>query len=564
MKPGSLPLTKHFYLLVAVVVLVVTTSILADSIKTRQVKESLTTYMDNLRDLVFMSTYESLKKGNMKIFRAHLAEIGTFNGVREFSLLTPQGEVRYSSDSGRIKEIDTRVIGLDHQLDLVDGGYSTCYFPVETTSYCYRCHTDWKIGTINSYYKLTLSRSALDAVSRSTLYYHVFSILGGGVLIAFILALFTLYERKKLEEKLQLSASVFENAIEGIAVTSYTGVIEKINPAFTRITGYEESDILGRDIHLLSAGEVNHDIYQRMRTQIREAGIWSGEIINRRKDGETLPVHLSVTAVRNSQQQITHYISIFYDNSAEKAAERALIEMSRMKSEFISTAAHELRTPLSAMMGFTEFVRFPENFGGFTKEQIDDFLTEVYERGEALSQLIDDLLDISRIESGKEIDLNLEESSIAGFLERSIEFFRVYDPNHHYHLDCPSAKESAPCLVDRYRINQVLENLLSNAMKYSPAGRNITLRGQLKPDAWEISVTDEGIGMTPEQVEKVFDKFYRADSSNTAISGLGLGMSIARQIVTAHGGRIWVESVKDVGTTAFFTLPFTATTSPSS
>lgn len=547
--------SRYLYLVAAVILALVVASIFADSFKSRQVKQSLNAYMDNLRDLIFMSTYDSLKKGNMKIFKNHLEEVGTFNDVREFSLLDANGVVRYSSDPQWVKEVDAQVLGLQQQREQISDGFTTYYFPVETTGYCARCHPDWQPGSINSYYKLVLSRQALDAVAHSTLYYHGFTVLSGGVLLAFIFALHTLQERKRHQEKLLLSASVFENALEAIAVTSFTGLVEKINPAFARITGYVEEEILGRDIHLLNAGTENEESYRQMRAQLHSRGQWSGEMVNRRSDGTLFPVHLSVTAVRNAQRQITHYISIFYDTSADKAAERALVEMSRMKSEFISTAAHELRTPLSAMMGYTEFVRHPEEFGGFTTEQLNEFLDEIYDRGEALSLLIDDLLDISRIESGKAIELNLEETCLVGILARSVEFFKVYDTKHFFHIDLPPASPATLCRVDRYRINQVLENLLSNAGKYSPAGSEIVLRARLNPKGWEISVQDRGIGMNPEQTARIFDKFYRADSSNTAVSGLGLGMSIAKQIVEAHGGYIWVESEKGEGTTAYFTVP---------
>ncbi len=548
-------LLKYFYWITGAVVLTVMVFIVADTLKSRQVKGSLTAYMDNLRDLIFMATYDSLKKGNMQLFKNHLEEIGGFADVREFSLLDTKGVVRYSSNPGLVKQTDAGVLGLSREDALISGSDTTYYFPVETTSYCARCHPDWVVGTINSYYKLVLSRKALDAVEQSTLYYHGFTVLGGGLLLGVVYLLFTLYERKKHEEQMLLSASVFENAVEAIAITTFEGAVEKINPAFTRITGFAEEEILGQNIHVLNAGDVNWQIYQEMRAQVRATGQWSGEIWNRRKNGETFPAHLSVTAVSSLQKRITHYISIFYDVSSERAAERALAQMDRMKSEFISMAAHELRTPLAAIMGFTELVRHPEQFGPFTPAQTGEFLDEIYDRGEALEKIISDLLDISRIESGKPIDLDLQEVSLAMIFGRAVEFFRAHFANHTFILDLPEDAAELTIRADRYRINQVLENLLSNAAKYSPKGRQVILRCRKLPDAWEVSVIDQGIGMTPEQVERIFDKFYRADASNTAVGGLGLGMSIARQIVETHGGRIRVNSVKDEGTTIFFTLP---------
>jgi len=511
--------------------------------------------MDNLRDMVFMSTYDSLKKGNMKLFKSHLEEVGSFADVAEFSLLNTKGVIQYSSDPLLVKGIDARVTGLEAPSQIARGDSITYYFPVETTSYCSRCHADWRVESINSYYKLTLSRKALETLEANTLYYHGFTVGGGGVLIGFIYLLFTLYERRKHEEQMQLSASVFENAVEAIAITTFDGLVEKINPAFSQITGYAENEVIGQDIHMLNAGEINLNSYQEMRKQVVEQGFWSGELWNLRKSGEQFAVRLSVTAIRNSLGRITHYISVFYDISARKEAERLLVEMNRIKSEFISAAAHELRTPLSAIMGFAEIARDPQLFGGFSEQQIKEFLDEIYDRGEALSQIIDDLLDVGRIESGKPIELNKESHSLAEILGKVLEFHRIRDQKHQFILDVPEGEANTRCLVDRYRINQVLENLLSNAVKYSKPGTAVRLGCRRQGECWEISVADQGIGMTAEQMERVFDKFYRVDSSDTAVGGLGLGMSIAKQIVESHGGSIGLTSALGEGTTVAFRLP---------
>ncbi len=547
--------SKYFYMIAAAILLAVALFILVDSLKSRQVKESLTTYMDNLRDMVFMSTYDSLKKGNMKLFKNHLEEIGTLDDVREFSLLDIKGVVNYSSEPELVKQIDSRVIGMQHQEELTHGDFTTYFFPVETISYCSRCHANWVVGSINSYYKLTLSRKALNSVELSTFYYHGFTVAGGGMFLAFTYMLFLFYERRKLEEQMLLSASVFENAVEAIAITDIHGQVERINSAFTKITGFAAEDILGENIHLIEAGEMNRSTNQEMRDQLNTQGVWSGEIWNRRKTGENFPARLSVTAVSNAQQRVIHYISIFYDIGSEKAAERALAEMSQMKSEFISTAAHELRTPLTAILGFTELVREPEKFGGFSEQQTHEFLDEIYDRGEALGQIIDDLLDISRIESGKAIDLNRQAVCLENLLSKAIEYYRIHHATHSYRLDLPEQMKQTVCMIDRYRINQVLENLLSNATKYSARGSEIFLKCRLKEDFWEICVQDQGIGMNAEQVERVFDKFYRANASDTSVSGLGLGMSIAKQIVECHGGSIWIKSSPGEGSAATFTLP---------
>jgi signal transduction histidine kinase len=242
------------------------------------------------------------------------------------------------------------------------------------------------------------------------------------------------------------------------------------------------------------------------------------------------------------------------DITRQKQAETVLVEMDRMKSEFISTAAHELRTPLATMLGYTELVRAPDEFGGFTKEQLREFLDEIYLKGETLSRIIDEMLDISRIESGHPIALDLQPHEPRTLLSKVVRRFELQSPKHIFHLALPGRQpEVVTC--DLHRMTQVFENLVSNAVKYSPRGGMITVSGETVGSEYIVSISDQGIGMTPEQREKIFEKFYRADSSNTAIGGLGLGMSIARQIVEVHGGRIWVESEPGVGTRVSCTLP---------
>jgi len=247
--------------------------------------------------------------------------------------------------------------------------------------------------------------------------------------------------------------------------------------------------------------------------------------------------------------------SIIHDITSEKTAERNLIEMDRMKNEFISTAAHELRTPLSAIMGFTELLLTPEAFGSFSEAQKKEFLGQVYERGEALSRIIDEMLDISRIESGHPVNLDLHPVDFRDVLIKVLEFYRLHDKTHLFHLVLPDDAATRPVTIDRQRINQVLENLLSNAVKYSPHGSDICIEAILHPQGWEVRIEDKGIGMTPEQVDRIFDKFYRANAANTAVGGLGLGMSIAKQIVDAHGGKITVKSHPGQGTQVCFILP---------
>jgi signal transduction histidine kinase len=271
-------------------------------------------------------------------------------------------------------------------------------------------------------------------------------------------------------------------------------------------------------------------------------------------NGELRDFITTARPFRDVDGQLIGMVESFQDITLRKQAERSLIEMDKMKSELISMAAHELNTPMSTIMGYTEFLRDPEYFGNFSDEQKQDFLNEIYDRGEALNRIINDLLDISRIESGNPLPLALQEVNLPDVLNRKVKLFLTGNSMQSIRLDLPSNIKNPIVLIDRHRINQVLDNLLNNAVKYSTDNTVITLKGRELEDGWEIRVEDRGIGMTAEQLDRIFDKFYRADSSDTATSGLGLGLSVAKQGVEAHGGKIWVESVVGQGTKVVFTL----------
>lgn len=228
-------------------------------------------------------------------------------------------------------------------------------------------------------------------------------------------------------------------------------------------------------------------------------------------------------------------------------------QVDRLKNEFISTAAHELRTPLTSIMGYSEFLLYPEEFGGFNQEQQREFLAEIFEKAELLSRIVNELLDISRIESGQAMPLDRTRCRIGETIARAVRTFRLHCPEHRFEIAI--ADPAAEIWVDEGKFAQVLENLLSNAVKYSPGGGFVRVSGEFVDDHLYVSVEDRGIGMTEEQTARIFDKFYRADSSNTAIGGLGLGMSIVRSIIVAHGGTIGVDSTPGAGTTVSFTLP---------
>lgn len=380
-----------------------------------------------------------------------------------------------------------------------------------------------------------------------------------GQLIGMVESFQEITYRKQAEKAMRESEERFRQIFESIPdlvilAKLEDGAIIDVNRAFEAETGIARSEALGRNSEQLGLWTEH-----AQRETLRSMLLSRGEINNfedsfRVRDGLVKTVLVSARRLNVSNEPCM--LLVIRDITTEKAAERALVEMDRIKSEFISTAAHELNTPLSAIMGYTEFLHSPEQFGGFSDDQKRDFLNEIHDRGEALSRIIEDLLDISRIECGNPAPLDVQETDLVDVLRKKVKLFLAGGSGHSFRLELPDPPVSSMLWIDRHRINQALDNLLGNAVKYSAAGKEIVLRGRADKDGWEVRVEDQGIGMNAEQLERVFEKFYRADASNTAISGLGLGMSISRQIIEAHGGRIRVESAEGEGTTVIFNLPY--------
>ena len=229
--------------------------------------------------------------------------------------------------------------------------------------------------------------------------------------------------------------------------------------------------------------------------------------------------------------------------------------INRLKSDLIATAAHELRTPLTAIMGFTELLSDQELIGPITEEQRKKAIYHIYDNSERLNRLIDDLLDVSRIESGQGLSPDKKPHSIKDLLEKVTKHFKLTECRQIL-LNISSGVPDT-LKFDEHRIDQLVHNILSNAIKYSSKSSTITLVADGDSDECRVTVIDQGIGMSKEQKSRIFEKFYRANATDTSIKGSGLGMSIVKQIVDDHDGIITIDSKLGEGTQVCFTLPIT-------
>jgi len=364
-------------------------------------------------------------------------------------------------------------------------------------------------------------------------------------------------EQKLAEEALRSSEgrfrTIFHTSPDPIVIFNpETSIIIDINQAFLAVTGFDREQVIGRtslDLSLWANLDQRAGLLEQLATR--------GEVVNMEaqfqlRDGSVRTGLISARVI--SLDLETRVVLVVRDITREKEAEKALLEMDRLKNEFISTAAHELRTPLAAVMGYSEALLHPEEFGDLSSEEKTEYLQVIHEKSDLLAKTIDDLLDISRIAAGGAIHLEVSEHSLAPIMDEMVREFRMQYPRHRFETDLNDLRGRL-CRIDRDRLTQVLQNLLSNAAKYSVAGSTVTIHCEDHDDHLRFEVADKGIGMTPEQVERMFDKFYRADHSLSGISGLGLGMNIVKTVVEAHGGTIWTESNLGEGTRVFFTLP---------
>lgn len=369
------------------------------------------------------------------------------------------------------------------------------------------------------------------------------------------------YERKQAEVTLRQALkdteearnrvdNIVKSVINGLLVLDNAGKVISINEVAQEMFNVSSEQALGAPVQdLFMPHGLAQEFLDFQESVEDRSSSWEFELAKRPADGNRI-LQAWASAMRSQKNEVTGTVIVLLDMTKER-------ELARLKDSFISTAAHELHTPLTSIVGYSELLLNAEGNDSLIAENRKDFLQEIVDKGLFLSRIVDDLLDISRIESGQPMLLALKPTDLKQLVEKIVNQYRQLSTKHDFQLTIDSALEQ-PLLIDSGKVVQVLENLLSNAVKYSPGGGPVKVDLVSERNAYVVVVEDQGVGMSQEQVGKVFDKFYRADNVDPAVRGLGLGMNIAKQIVEEHGGRIWVESRKGEGTRVSFALPWSA------
>jgi len=224
------------------------------------------------------------------------------------------------------------------------------------------------------------------------------------------------------------------------------------------------------------------------------------------------------------------------------------------QSEFLANMSHELRTPLNAIIGFSEVLT--EHMFGELNEKQDEYLKDIHASGQHLLSLINDILDLSKIEAGR-MDLERSEFDLPNAIDNALILVRERATRRGIKLASTIDERLGVLSGDEPKVKQVLLNLLSNALKFTPEGGRIDVRARMEDGMAEIAVADTGIGIAPTDQEAVFEEFRQVGAADKKAEGTGLGLALSRKFIELHGGRIWVKSEPGTGSTFTFTLPLT-------
>jgi signal transduction histidine kinase len=349
-------------------------------------------------------------------------------------------------------------------------------------------------------------------------------------------------ERSRAEEELRRSErewqQTFEAITDSVAILDRNGRILKMNKATVAfLEELSPERMSGQRCSIFSGeGGMKGCPFTRMLASGRPE---MGEFHDEKTDRY---FHIAIYPLTNAAGEVWGGVHVAQEISDQKKLEK-------MKDEMLSAVSHEMRTPLTAMLGFVEYLLENE----VEPQQTREFLRTVHRETERLSELISNFLDLQRLQAELE-NYSFEELHVLLLLSETVQLFAKASRKHPVVLDCPA---DLPLVRgDNKRLQQVLKNLLTNAIRYSPEGGQVTVGARQEGQMITIFVQDQGMGIPHQALNRIFDRFYRVDDSARRIpGGIGLGLALVREVIRAHGGTIWVESALGKGSTFYFTLP---------
>lgn len=361
-------------------------------------------------------------------------------------------------------------------------------------------------------------------------------------------------ENLRVYEQMQRLRELLDNIVEsvphGILAIGLDDAIIAFNRNSEVLFGLHRIEVLGERYQSVLPKPLRETLSSLIMSLLKDGISRDVEFAHPAPDAQPMPIGISCSLLRDREAKPQGFLFICRDLSLSMEVQK-LRELDRMKSEFVHTVSHELKTPLTAILGGAEVLQ--DGRDSLTPDQ-QEMLDIIDQGGRRLHALITDLLDLSRLESGR-AGLERSESGLGDVMQEAAEGVRHKNPRCTLKVEVPPDLPAA--MVDADKLKQVFENLIGNALKYSPNGGEVAARLALDGDTLRFTVKDQGIGIAAEHIPLLFDKFYRVDSSTTAeIEGTGLGLAIVKHIIDLHEGQLTVESAPGKGSTFGFAIPF--------
>ncbi|WP_430972843.1 PAS domain S-box protein [Sunxiuqinia rutila] len=368
--------------------------------------------------------------------------------------------------------------------------------------------------------------------------------------------------KKEAENQLLLLSKSTEQSPAGIVITDHQGIIEYINPKFTEITGYQSKEVIGKTPAILKSGYHSKEFYAQLWQTILDGKEWRGEIKNRKKNGQLYWESATISSILDAKGEISHFVEAKEDITEKKKiladlqlAKEKAEESDRLKTAFLANMSHEIRTPLNAILGFSNMLVEEQDLDQEAKKEFSSILKQ---SGANLLQIINDILDLSKLETGQ-LAIYKDQFDLIPLLKELHSIFKqrlAEQDKSHIQISFIAPEGSVKLYTDKVRFNQVFMNLLSNAVKFTFEGKIQFGIMEQTNETISFFVTDTGIGINKETQTSIFDRFRQADDSYTRnYGGTGLGLPISKKIIDLMGGSICLKSEVGKGTTFTFHIP---------
>ena len=365
-------------------------------------------------------------------------------------------------------------------------------------------------------------------------------------------------QRKQAEVALKMQSAAFESFALAIIITDIKGNIQWANSAYARLTGYELTEIVGKNNgKLVNSGKQNPDFYKNLWETIMSGKVWSGELINKRKDDTIYPEEQTITPILQTNGDISGFIAIKIDITKRKQLEESLMaailkekELNDLKSRFVSMASHEFRTPLASILITDESLI--SYWNRMSEDQIISKLQNVKDQVLHLTNIVNDVMQVSKIQEGQ-VTFSPQDVDFVALCHATIQNFNL-DIDIKNKIEFETNFEILNMHLDLRLIRQVLNNLISNALKYSVNSPVVKVRLYQQDESIILTVQDNGIGIPEADQKYLFQPFYRATNVKQ-IQGTGLGLNIVKDAVRLHDGNINFVSLQKKGTTFVVQLP---------